>query len=382
MRSWRGCLGACLVLGLAGCGVNVVSRAGSATPSSPVPRTPRRTPASTPLAGHSLVAFHPLGISHGWAATASEVFWTQNGGVSWSTSGPSLPRGAQISTADFVDRQTGWVAAVINSQVLSVFRTASGGKSWLQTTLSFSGGAPDIKSTQFDFLTNSKGWLAVTPFGSVPLGVLFTTADGGSSWSPASSPLPGGGPVFFQTALNGWTVGGAAQNLLFFTQDAGKTWQKQPMPLPSGLTDCQPNFTQPATFFSSENGVLVAQLSSGISGQPTCRGILVYLTSDGGRTWTLGRTIIGSGPAIALTSQTVLALDEGGSSPEVRSGPVGAGTLEPQKALGLPRSPLIVNQLQSAGDKVVWAEVSYESGSELFASLDAGLTWNRLLIPR
>lgn len=121
---------------------------------------------------------------------------------------------------------------------------------------------------------------------------VYTTADGGISWStPVSVPEPSYLEEMRYIDSQhwvGWPYGGGWVS----TSDAGKTWTvvqsagqfgDPPMPgqgLPVQLPDSRPNAS--FGFVDSAHGWAVPYRTAS---DPNVRGVALYLTNDGGQTW-------------------------------------------------------------------------------------------------
>jgi photosystem II stability/assembly factor-like uncharacterized protein len=115
----------------------------------------------------------------------------------------------------------------------TMIRTEDGGKTWSKVALPTDLALPedvadivqpgDVLLYDVAFPTPERGW-AVGEFG-----VIFTTADGGKTWttqkSPVETTLFG---VHFADAENGWATG--IEQVLLHTTDGGQTWQKVQVP--------------------------------------------------------------------------------------------------------------------------------------------------------
>jgi photosystem II stability/assembly factor-like uncharacterized protein len=152
-----------------------------------------------------------------------------------------------------VNRRLGWITASLGiaagSTGIAILRTDDGGARWRLVELT-TGGSPGHPTR-----------------GAIPFGCDKSVA-------------------VFSSARTGW-VGGACAGgrpAFWVSRDGGRTWRHQPLPMPSGageLESCACGITPPV-FTSPADGALWA---SGLPGPPA-RADAVYLTRDGGRTWT------------------------------------------------------------------------------------------------
>ncbi len=243
----------------------------------------------------------------GWAVGSQGVCWhTQNGGRTWHLQ--RSEQGVQLQSVHFVDRRTGWAVGLRivphsrRSQAV-VLRTANGGRRWTPVdglTL------PALTHTQFD--DARRGWAVGECSAMYPSGI-FTTTDGGRSWSGTagvgngvwlSADRPGPG-VYIATGTHGirrveaqpsvatnenpprmqplralrmfdqfrgLAVG--AGGLISQTEDGGRSWDPLEQPTTdNGLQDWY--------------GLTVHQDHVWVVGAP---GDMVLYSPDQGRTWT------------------------------------------------------------------------------------------------
>jgi photosystem II stability/assembly factor-like uncharacterized protein len=120
----------------------------------------------------------------------------------------------------------------------TMIRTEDGGKTWSTLDLPADLKLPedvaeivdpgDVLLYDVEFATPEQGW-AVGEFG-----VIFTTADGGKTWtsqqSPVETTLFG---VHFTDAQHGWATG--IEQVLLRTTDGGQTWRKLDVPASKGF---------------------------------------------------------------------------------------------------------------------------------------------------
>ncbi|MGO8860870.1 MAG: WD40/YVTN/BNR-like repeat-containing protein [Acidimicrobiales bacterium] len=244
-----------------------------------------------------------------WAAGDTGIFVTTNGGRGWRTVTPpnldDIFPSEHIGSMDAVGKNDLWLVLVDVPGLVpysqstngsdrggGIDRSTNGGQSW-----SFSALPGCIQSCGaalfLSFVDPDHGFAAVGPDLSGPT-VLFSTADGGVTWTPKGdipdlgSILSGGpGPepqLVFTSPLDGWAVTGPAfgvddqmtspGGVVYRTTDGGSSWS-----VVSGLPST--NHYELPTFFGTQDGVVLSN-AEGVAGRPTG----VYVTEDGGSTWT------------------------------------------------------------------------------------------------
>jgi photosystem II stability/assembly factor-like uncharacterized protein len=167
---------------------------------------------------------------YGWVAgidnvsARTEVWRTQNGGVSWMKVGSSVAAGGGVGWVAFVSRTTGmWGNG-------SLMRTTDGADSW-QSVATVEFGILNEAS----FATADVGWAASTYGNSAAGGAIAKTTDGGVTWT-SQKDLPGddgsGGfsrvtsPSVQRSYVLKWGVGEG----VWATGDGGVGWVLRTLP--------------------------------------------------------------------------------------------------------------------------------------------------------
>lgn len=300
-------LALCVLVLMAGCGA----------PPIVVQRTSTHTPASAFVPTAVVGAIHSLRMfdaTTGWAATSDRLLRTTDGGIHWRDVTPAPPSGQSLPSLAMFPRASddAWVVRALGAggpgaSQSAVSHTTDGGRTWRTITL------PVFAVTQITFADAMHGWmLADVDTADGEQGVdIFRTTDGGQSWArvASASDQPGALPLqgrktglTFRDATTGWASGAGPVNTghpasgvpwFFETRDGGITWQLAPLALPASLAQ-YPWFyvagVLPATFFPSSSSSLpeVGALPVAV-GSASAGGVvlsLVYVTRDGGATWT------------------------------------------------------------------------------------------------
>ena len=223
------------------------------------------------------------------------ILHTTDAGQSWAPQTSTLS--GELVAVDFLsDATTGWAVSdeadggdgsVSSGAPLTMEHTTDGGATWIPQYVA----ADEV--TAVDFVDATTGWAAggvydYNDFGGDATGVLFSSANGGFTWTRQK--LPKGAPALtglqFTDASDGWAVGtgfddngDVTEGWVLHTTNGGATWTR--------LTDLSDVLATTVHFVNATDGWL-----GGLNG--------VYATTDGGATWQ--RTAGGDGvEAIAAT---------------------------------------------------------------------------------
>lgn len=260
---------------------------------------PTVTPVNTPVTMPGTIIPSPyirklymFDSLNGWAL-GNYVLRTNDGGVTWYN--VTMPGVQYVGNAFFQNATRGWVfgpSPDMQSTVGVLFRTTDGGRTWTQYNTPFNGGF-------IQFINDANGFaLSGNPSGMFKQAVdLYQTTDGGATWvrkytnnpldPSAGTGLPFSGikeGMTFRDTLRGW-VGGESpltgSVYIYKTNDSGTTWAQQTLSLPSGYSNA-PMSTYAPMFFNANDGVLPVWMSLDVGK----RDLYIYVTRDGGTTWT------------------------------------------------------------------------------------------------
>lgn len=219
------------------------------------------------------------------------VFGTDNGGASWSESGPV--RGSQPVAIDFVGPKLGWLlmsmGEAMNQDAIRLYRSTNGGARW--SVAARSGTAPDAPPSSsglpetcdkdgMSFGTARDGW--ITGGCNNLADAVLESVDGGTHWTSPSLPVPGllcqssgceiPAPQFAGTTTFLEISAYPAAAYLLVSSNAGATWRTERLPAGAGP---YPRLQ----FFSAADAIAV---SAGAQGKIERD---FYLSTDGGQTW-------------------------------------------------------------------------------------------------
>ncbi|MGC8595923.1 MAG: YCF48-related protein [Candidatus Kryptoniota bacterium] len=218
--------------------------------------------------------------NHGWIigsagkgfedAHGIVLYYTRDGGVSWSKYGSSNPGeiGVQVQ---FVNDTLGWFSAFnLLTNKAKLYSTTNGGLSWNSTV------AQPPTGGIFYFVDANNGWgVNNSGIAAPPYGIIKTT-DGGASWATiyADTSNYGFDAVQFLDVHNGWVVGRNAIQILK-TTDGGSTWKK--VNVPSSVASANSLF-----FLNADTGWIGLKLLSPSGDVPA-----IMFTADGGVKWSV-----------------------------------------------------------------------------------------------
>lgn len=280
---------------------------------TPVPDTPAPPAIDAPVVeSPALSEIHFLNELDGWGVTETQIVRTNDGGVTWhNVTPPDITETGSTVATFILDNQHAWVQKpdfnnFPNNGLL--YRTTDGGLTWTISSTPFSGG--DLSFTD---VTN--GWmLADLGVGAGSNAVaIFQTADGGATWTQtytndpnlpdAGDSLPLGGIKSDLVPLNkqiAWVSGvtyAPGTVYLFRTDDGGHNWTPVTLELPAGAENFELGVDKDQLQFVSANDGFFAVRMSGEATQTA-----VYITNDGGNSWTLTPTLIPNAGASAFLS--------------------------------------------------------------------------------
>jgi len=264
-----------LVLVAAGSGVATWRLATSQPPPSRAAEEMRIAAA----AGQTHIVESGLTGGVGWAIADIGLWITTDGGSRWINATPKHVRAAdpvaRINQIQFVDREHGWLSAgdvyggfriprgSASVRHMEIDRTSDGGRTWQASVPP--GCLMRCGDNHVDFLDAQHGFM----LGS---GGLFSTADGGATWTHVA-PAPFTGQFAFVDARIGLGVSDPVPlggGRLYRTVDGGRSWTRLRI---RGKADS-------ITVFGRE-GIVPVRIRTA-HGQE----LVVHVTDDAGATWT------------------------------------------------------------------------------------------------
>jgi photosystem II stability/assembly factor-like uncharacterized protein len=341
------------------------------------------TPSSPPLpvvSSPGIVTLDMLDVNNGWGISETAVLRTTDGGATWVN---ATPAGLRVAPANsfFLNTTTGWVAIPgADPTIGTLYHTTDGGVTWTSTSVPFGGGS--IK-----FVDSLHGWelVRLSAGMSHEAVAIFRTSDGGATWSQvliddptvsgSSDSLPLVGDKNGITALDdshGWVTGAQPSSdfiYIYTTQDGGTTWTHQDLTLPAGYSGAQTSADLPV-FFGTRDGVLPVLLFAANNGSD------FYVSRDGGNIWTATAPVAQGGFLAVASAVDFFVWD--GSAPLNVSHDAGASWSTVTPNVNLQGNMVSMEFVNATAGWAVTSDAS--SHYSLYKTGDGGSTWN-ILIP-
>lgn len=301
----RRALAVIALTGLVLIGAAVIYLRPSVVKSSASPRSAGSAPAPRSF----LASMSWQSAKLGWVTTADSVgtghswlFRTTDGGQHWQR---LRTQTGGIMQVRFFNAQEGQLSIFAEGDGLQlqpqVLLTGDGGSSWRPVSLP---AAVSSNQLPVEFLDPKHGWFVVGHNPGSITAQLYLTQDGGSHWEGPRE-IPGDGAVWFADPQHGWLGGHnlGASAVLFTTRDAGQHWTQLSLPAPpGGWPPDMFNYVDSPTVLQTGLGTLSVYEEPAQAMPSPGRRKLVYLTRDGGDTWSGpistpgGASMLGFGP--------------------------------------------------------------------------------------
>jgi photosystem II stability/assembly factor-like uncharacterized protein len=250
------------------------------------------------------------------SGTAGEVLRTTDGGATWQDVSPPGAEALQFRDVEAESARRASVLSIGNGEDSRIYTTTDGGDSW---SLAFVNDDADAFYDCMDFFAGGRRGLAL----SDPVGGAFriaATDDGGQSWHV----LPGDGmpaavPGEFAFAASGtclvtsggrdaWFASGGGASRVFRSHDRGATWTVTDAPIPAA--DAGGVFS--LAFRNPRQGAMVGGDFTAPANGADASGF----TRDGGATWRPGGDLSGYRSGVDWVSgerSTLIAVGPTGS---------------------------------------------------------------------
>jgi photosystem II stability/assembly factor-like uncharacterized protein len=234
------------------------------------------------------VQFDFLDASHGFAFLSgnlakgrndSDLFWTADGGRTWSADRPTGSGNmGNEGAVGFATVNDGVIVNAMHGN--GIVATHDGGRTWTDATFDLHPGSvgAQLFFGQPVYFNGHSGLVAVdvqTDNGSDNR--VYRTLDAGSSWSDAGR-LPAG--LFAISFLDQERWIGVNGSVVVRTADGGRTWATSPV---VGL----PGATESLTMVDEQNGWALVGMNVCLTFKSNCSSRTgLYATTDGGSSWT------------------------------------------------------------------------------------------------
>jgi photosystem II stability/assembly factor-like uncharacterized protein len=346
--------------------------------------------------GHaSLSQFDLLTGSSGWVLLDGRSFRTSDAGQTWDDISPALPSGGAIRNVHFMDSGLGWVLFTTpdpnGGALFHLAHTTDDGGTWTMRALSlFESGeiASFAEKTGMGWLDVQTGWISVKQASgsNFSIGALFTTSDGGVTWSRFV--LPVADRIAFSDSQTGWAAGGPTGDQVFKTQDGGLTWQN----ISPDNSIGNARVTAYAPFVSSADGLLVT------TSVGAANSLNVYRADSSSDDWSLaGQVPLDTQPGLIglsiIDTRNFVAVIPGMNS-IVRMKDGSLDVIENQDGLSDSITALDMASLEEGWAKSVESDcvdassptdssvsVTCSSTTRFLRTTDGGVTWQSVPLP-
>ena len=378
------------VLLLTACNVSVTSFPPDSNPPTEIPPTPYPDTPAPPeinapiIEAPALLEIHFLNELDGWGVTETQIVRTNDGGVTWyNVTPPETTETGYPVEIYILDDDHVWLQKPdFNNYPTSgfLYSTTDGGLTWTASTTPFSGG-------DLNFIDENNGWmLADLGVGAGSNAVaIFQTTDGGAAWTrtytndpnnpEADDSLPLGGiksdlvPLNMQTAWVSGVTYSSGTVYLFRTDDAGHNWSQVTLELPAGGESFELGIDRDQMqFVSATDGFLVVRMA-GDSTQTA-----IYVTRDGGTTWTLTPTLIPNAGASDFLSAEEAIIYNGEQFYVTRDAAQTWSTVSPNIIFG----DSFAN-MDFANPNTGWVITVADDHRSLYRTNDGGATWSPVI---
>ncbi|MBW6436142.1 oxidoreductase [Actinoplanes hulinensis] len=256
----------------------------------------------------------PVSGKVAWAAgSAGTVLRTVDGGRTWASVGPPEAAALQFRDIEAADARHAVALTIGNGADSRIYATADGGATWTET---FRNDEPAAFYDCMTFLDRRHGLALSDPVGG-KFRILATT-DGGRTWQvrptdgmpdalPGEFAFAASGTCLVSSGRHAWfATGGDATARVFASRDGGRSWTVTGSPVPSGPSAG----IYSLAFRDPRHGLAVG----GDYAAPTAAPDGSAVTRDGGRHWTVSRTVPGEyRSGVAWRGRTALAVGPTGS---------------------------------------------------------------------
>lgn len=283
-----------------------------------------------------------------WASGSAGTFLrTTDGGDHWQSGTVAGGADLDFRSVHGVNSKTAYLLSSGAGEKSKIYKTKDGAKSWI---LQFTNHEPEAFFDGFAFWDPAHGIAFSDPVDGRFL--IIRTDNGGATWAPVPSAnlpaaIPGeaafaasGSSITVNGSKDVWFATGGAAARVFHSSDRGWTWSVADTPIVSGSPSAG---IFSIAFVDPKAGYVVG----GDYQKEAESNANFALTTDGGKTWTLGPTLPGYRSAIALSASF---------PPQViAAGPSGVDQLFANGTIWVPETRVAFDALGFTYRKVLWA---------------------------
>jgi photosystem II stability/assembly factor-like uncharacterized protein len=246
-----------------------------------------------------------FGRSNGWIRFDQVILSTHDGGKTWQDISPHSAPGEAVLQAQFVDPDHGWILLsnpdeddgdFHNDWIYKILSTVDGGASWSASTIPrLNPPLEDGRQPDMVFRDALHGWIGIGSGNTAFNGSrLLTTSDGGKTWKESPRGVPFAADLSTDPSGALWATGQDGEGAhLAVSRDDGRTFRAAILnPGPASQNDYERLYDNPV-FESRKSGHEVVTFWESMSDAGYS---VLFVTSDGGRTWRKDGTITGVQP--------------------------------------------------------------------------------------
>jgi photosystem II stability/assembly factor-like uncharacterized protein len=263
--------------------------------------------------------------------TSGTLYHTNDGGVTWTSTAAPFANGS----LSFPDATNGWamvsLGAGMSHEAVAIYRTSDGGSTWKQV-FTDDPTAADTSDT-LPFVGDKTG---------------LTSTDASHAWVTGAEPV-------------------SDFIYLYSTADGGVSWTNPTLTIPAVYSNGMTNALPP--FFFGTTGVLPVSLVANTS------AFDFYLSQDGGQTWSATTPVAANGEISVASADDFYVWDGGASLFASHDAGTSWTTVTPNISI-----QNTLDSLQFVSATTGWATTSdANSHHSLYLTTDGGTTWTTLI---
>jgi hypothetical protein len=225
----------------------------------------------------------------------NHLYWTNNNGDKWNEITPPLHGTEYINSVNFFDESHGWACVTSGAGDWDSARVAiRKGNRWLSAPLDNSYITEGFKAPfDIQFVDPLHGWMVVysptSPAVDPGPNQLAFTSDGGFTWKKLPA-APAAGGILFPSPKRGLLISRSTEDgkqELWTTRNGGKSWTPNSLPMPQAFQDWTPPIGSRQSMPRFQNERLGAWLVEYESPEHDRWRVvwIKYVSTDGGENW-------------------------------------------------------------------------------------------------